>query len=207
MLDLDAVATDRSVPHRALNVDWAAYGRPSAGSRRELIVMPTSALRQLVDDLAMYDFSLLSVADDPDDERVERMILDAKTSDPPALAVSQDTDFALHVHDDCYLYAEARSRSQVAGFGGRALALLVATVAKRAGVEAVVIDPPHAVCETLLEADPGWTADQARASVADGRVTVPLARARWRLGDTLSAATDAVAVYDVGPRSWTWEPA
>jgi hypothetical protein len=204
MLDLDAVATDRAVPHRALDVNWAAYGRSRADGRRELIVMATSALPQLVDDLPMYDFSLLSVDEDPGDEEIERMILEAKTSDRPALAVIPDTDFALDMHDDCYLEAQGRSRTQLLGFGGRALALLVAAIAKREGLETGVTDPPPVICDALLAGEPGWTADQARVSQTDARITVPLARANWRLGDALPHATDATACYDVATQAWTW---
>jgi hypothetical protein len=117
-VDLDAVAARRGVAHRALDVEWAGYGPPRVSGQRELIVMRTSDLPALVGDLGHYEFSLLTVAREPDNEQIESMILEVKTSDRQSL-LPTTTMFGVRVHDDCYLHAHGQTREQVQPLAGR----------------------------------------------------------------------------------------
>ncbi len=73
------------------------------------------------------------MADQPDDQHLERMVLEATLNEPRPLTSVPDADLALNIDDDCYLHVEARRRDQIRDFGGSVLALFAEALACRSG--------------------------------------------------------------------------
>ncbi len=168
----------------------------------DILALTTSDLVALLREVEQYNFRAISI-DSPASNTTELWLSVEDFSFASSLLLKTvRASTYVDTHDDCYVYIESTDSQMVAEAAALLLAHIVgAAVYPTAEASLAVGYPSGEVLRSLLEG-PHFTVDQRRVEISNGLVQVPYARHTWKLGQDVSAPTEAIR-YSLDTGIWT----
>jgi hypothetical protein len=173
----------------------------------DTILIPGSALTELLLEFAHYNLHILDMPKDPSDDSVVVSVLkyhEYKWSETDRLLHRlPDSRVFLDSHDDCYLYLESRDLRFLKKAFSRMLQIYVGTVLfEESEFKGEITEVPTNVLEALWPENTGLTTFRDRASIEGPKLRIGFSQREFSFRENREYPISLFIEYDVSVGEW-----